>query len=86
MQGSIIKGEEEQKPSRPSKHKQTSLTDSEALKIVEEVDRLLCKGDNIESINLLRALRENMQGVRNPHLPVLVLANLGILYYQVGFL
>lgn len=35
---------------------------------------------------MLRALKDNMQGVKNQNLIVLTIINLGILYYQVGFL
>jgi hypothetical protein len=40
----------------------------------------------LEAINLLRALKDNIQTVKNVNLIVLTIVNLGILYYQVGFL
>jgi hypothetical protein len=63
-----------------------AISDAEVVKILGEVDRLLGRGENLECVNLLRALRDNMQAVRSPHLQLLVPLNLGILYYQVGFL
>jgi hypothetical protein len=47
---------------------------------------LLANSENLEAINLLRALKDNMQAVKNQNLVVLTIVNLGILYYQVGFL
>lgn len=44
------------------------------------------KGESLECINLLVALKDNMQGVKNVNLQLVVIINLGILYYQVGFL
>lgn len=50
------------------------------------MERLLANNENLEAINLLRALKDNMQAVKNQNLVVLTIVNLGILYYQVGFL
>lgn len=47
---------------------------------------MLANNENLEAINLLRALKDNMQAVKNQSLIVLTIVNLGILYYQVGFL
>lgn len=94
MQSLEIKPVERDRPKQEkanSSHKSNSKTkavisDSEVDKILEEVERLMEKGDTLECINLLRALKDNMQGVKSPHLGVIVIMNLGILYYQVGFL
>ena len=95
MQGLDIKAVEGKEKNRldhgfssgrhPSKVR-SIISDAETVKILEEVERLLGKGDNLECINLLRALKDNMQGVKNQNLQVIVVVNLGILYYQVGFL
>jgi hypothetical protein len=63
-----------------------TISDAEALKILMEVERLLNNSESLEAINLLRALKDNMQGVKSSNLHVLTTVNLGILYYQVGFL
>lgn len=62
------------------------IGESEAIKILEEVERLLDNNENLEGINLLTALKDNMGSVKNPNLHILTVLNLGILYYQVGFL
>ncbi len=35
---------------------------------------------------MLRALKENMEGVKDSNLIILTIVNLAILYYKVGFL
>ena len=42
--------------------------------------------ENLEAINLLRALKDNMQAVKNQNIVIVTIFNLGVLYYQVGFL
>lgn len=71
------------KSNNKSKH---SISDADAVKILEEVDRLLASGQSLQAINLLRALKDNMQTVKSTNITILVHLNLGILYYQVGFL
>ena len=80
------KGEHNPPSGRHNPKNRNVISEVETIKIMEEVERLLSKGENLECINLLRALKDNMQGVKSNNLQVLVIVNLGILYYQVGFL
>lgn len=73
-------------PKQPPSKPKPIISDGEALKILEETERLLANNDTLETINLLRALRDNMGGVKSQQLQVITLVNLGVLYYQVGFL
>ena len=72
-------------PNVASKEKE-SLNDQESIKILEEIERLLDSNENLEAINLLRALKDNMQAVKNQNIIIVTIVNLGVLYYQVGFL
>lgn len=72
-------------PKTATKEKE-SLNDQESMKILEEVERLLDSSENLEAINLLRALKDNMQAVKNQNIIIVTIVNLGVLYYQVGFL